>query len=304
MDIILLIAGLLFLGYILKSVGILPEESKRVLNALVLKVTMPCTVLYSMLKNVQAGEIPHFLKLTLLMLLLSGMFLFLTLVIGRYFISDKRTLYAFALVCSAGNTAFMGFPIVEGFFGTEGLVRAIFCDISTLLVILTASTYLGGKLMNINRNIFHDLVKFPPLIAWLVSVIIILFGFSLSDFPPIFEMFLSSLSHLTTPLIMLTVGISLSPRYIKRSLKESAAATSIKLLLMPIAAFIIASLFSFSTLDKNVCTLEAAMPPAMIIPLFCDIYSMNSKFVSATIFISVVSCLVTLPLIYTVLTHI
>lgn len=302
MDIILLIIILLLTGYILKVLGILPEESKKILNSLVLKVTMPATILYSMLKNVQAYEIPEYLKLTGLMLFLSALFLIFVLLIGKHFIENKKTLYAFALVCSAGNTAFMGFPIISGFFGTEGLVRAIFCDVSTLLVVLTASAYLGKKLMNIKRNAFHDLIKFPPLIAWIVSVILIFWGISLDNLPNIVELTLISFAGLTTPLIMFSVGISLSPRHLKNSFKTSFSATLIKLIVMPSVAFIIASFLSFPTLDKNVCVLQAGMPPAMVISLFSDIYGMDSKFVSATTFISVISCLITIPLIYSILT--
>lgn len=301
MDVIILIVLLILLGFILKYMGILPEESKRLLNTIVIYVSLPATIFSSMLQNVRAEEIPEFLKLTAFMMILSVTFVFVTLAIGRYFISDKKTLYAFSLVCCAGNTAFMGFPIILGFFGTDGLVRAIFCDVSTLIVILIVSFVLGLRLTNVKGNMFRELLKFPPLFAWIISVLLIFSGLSAFHIPGVLIQFFELLSGLTTPLIMLSVGLSLSPKYIKETFKESFAATFIKIIVMPLAAFILSTQFLFSPLEQNVFIIEAGMPPAMVIILFSEMYGMDSKFVSAATFLATVLSLFTLPILYQIL---
>jgi len=50
---------------------------------------------------------------------------------------SKKSLKEVVFAGWAGNTAFMGYPVVEGLFGAEGLSRAVVFDQSnTIMVIL------------------------------------------------------------------------------------------------------------------------------------------------------------------------
>jgi len=146
MDIIFVIIFLILLGWGLKNIGILSEKDKIVLNNAVIYAGIPALVLNSMLRNVQAGELLSFFKLTIFILTVSIVGALLAYVIGKKILKlPQKSLAAFILVSACSNTAFMGFPIITGFYGAEGFTRAIFCDVASLFLVVGLATYLGSK---------------------------------------------------------------------------------------------------------------------------------------------------------------
>ncbi|MCL2862557.1 MAG: AEC family transporter [Methanimicrococcus sp.] len=146
MDIILVIVFLILTGYFLKRIGLLAEKDKVALNNVVLYIGIPALIFNSMLRNVHADELASFFKLTIFFMLVSLFAVFLSYVVGKKILKlQPKSLAAFILVGACSNTAFMGFPIIAGFYGTEGFTRAIFCDVASLFLIVGLAAYLGSK---------------------------------------------------------------------------------------------------------------------------------------------------------------
>ncbi|MDR0767719.1 MAG: AEC family transporter, partial [Methanosarcinales archaeon] len=268
MDIIFVIIFLILLGFALKSFGILSEKDKVALNNIVIYVGLPALVFNSMLTYVKAGELASFFKLTIFILLISLLSAGLAYLVGKKLLKlQPKSLAAFILVCACGNTAFMGFPIITGFYGTEGFARAIFCDIATLIIAVVLASYLGSKISGQKvsiLNIFKQILKFPPAIAWTAALVLILLGIDMAIFPTVVPTVLNLLSGVVVPLIMISIGISLSGKYLKIALIPAIGVTIIQLFIAPIMGILALPLFSFAELDKKVAVLEAGMPPAMI----------------------------------------
>lgn len=297
MEIILIIIMMLLLGYFLKAAGVLTEADKRTLNGIVINVSMPLTIFLSMMRNIRAGDLLGYFRLTLLMILVSAVCMGVAYGIGRVLRLERPSLFAFMLVCGIGNTAFMGFPLITGFFGTEGLIRAIFCDVSTVLSMVVASTIFGMRLTGSRRNIFRELVKFPPLIAWMISVVLISIGFSVDMLPTVLVDCMDMVAAVTTPLIMISLGLTLSPRHLKTALVPSLSAGAVRLIFAPLIAVGLAALFGLSGLEQSVFIVEAGMSPALALIIFSEIYGMDSKLISGATFLTTVLSLLTVPVI-------
>lgn len=298
MDIILVIIFLILLGWVLKSLGFLSEKDKITLNNIVIYVGMPALVFNSMLTNVKVEELTSYFKLTLFILLISLLCAGFAYLVGKKLLKlQPKALAAFVLVCACGNTAFMGFPIITGFYGVEGFTRAIFCDVATLVVVVALASYLGAKVSGQKVNVLKQIMKFPPSIAWAISIVLIILGINMEMLPHFVPTVLELLAGVVVPLIMLSLGVSLSGKYLKIAMIPAIAVTVIQLIIAPVFGILALPLFSFADLDKKVAVMESSMPPAMTPAIFAEIYGFDTKLTSASIFLSTVVSLGTIPLL-------
>ncbi|MDR2944483.1 MAG: AEC family transporter [Methanosarcinales archaeon] len=302
MDVIFVIIFLILLGWVLKSRGFLAEKDKVTLNNIVIYVGIPALVFNSMLTNVKAEELASFFKLTVFILLISMICAALAFAVGKKLLKlPPKSLAAFILVCACGNTAFMGFPLITGFYGTSGFTRAIFCDVATLIVVVALAGYLGAKVSGQKINVFKQILKFPPSIAWAISLILILFGVRMDMMPSFIPSVLNILAGVVVPLIMISLGISLSGKYLKTALIPAIGVMLIQLVIAPATGVLASPLFSFAELDKKVAVLEASMPPAMTPIIFAEMYGFDTKLISASTFLSTLVSLGSIPILHTLL---
>lgn len=301
-EIIISIVILIASGYLLKSLNILSSSDSKALTALVINITLPATIFTAMLGKIQASDLSGYLKCTLITLLVSLICISIAYLIGTKLNFNRKSLYTFMLVCSVGSTAFMGYPIVTSYFCDDGLIRAIFCDASTFMVLGTVSTILGLKLTGKKANILTSILKFPPVTTWLFSMILICFGFSLSEFPSLITYTIKVVSLATTPLIMFSIGLSLSTKSIKEYFKIGLIVATIRLLVAPITALSFTNVFELTGLDRQVTILQASMPPALAPISIAEAWGMDTNLVATSIFIATIIAMITIPVIHTLLT--
>jgi len=138
-------------------------------------------------------------------------------------------------------------------------------------------------------------LKFPPAIAWALALVLILLGVDMSMAPSLLSSILELLSGLVVPLIMLSLGISLSGKYLKIAFIPAVAVTVIQLFIMPIAGILALPLFQLAELDKKVAIIEAGMPPALTPIIYAEIYGFDTKLISAATFLATVASILSIP---------
>ena len=119
--------------------------------------------------------------------------------------------------------------------------------------------------------------------------------------PPVLTTILEVLSGIVVPLIMLSLGISLSGKYLKIAFAPAVAVTLIHLIVMPVAGILSLPLFQLAELDKKVAVIEAGMPPAMTPIIYAEIYGFDTKLISAATFLATVTSLVSIPVLHLIL---
>jgi len=299
----IIIVLLILTGYLSKYFGILKESDRLTLNNIVVHIAMPSTIFLTIMKNVSPADLPQFLKLPVLIFLTFVICGFIGYLIGRLLKLNKESLGGLILVCALGNTGFLGYPVIYGFYGTEGLTRAIFCDIGSVFASLLFGTYVGLKFGNENSNnsIIYELLKFPPLITGILSIVLVFFGFNVDSFPGFIIKTLGYLSNATIPLIMLSLGLSLSPKSARFGAIYGVIASMVRMGIAPLLVFALSTIFLIDGLEKNVLILESAMPSAMMSLVFAVMYELDVKLVASACFITTVVSLFILPLIYSFL---
>ena len=290
---ILSIVLMIFLGAVLRRIDFLGVKDVESLNDIVIYILMPCMV-FSALYSADLSLLSTLGILPFIILASSFITGLIAYLILKKLNIEEKKLWAIVVTVMIANTAFMGYPINLGIFGQDGLLRAIFCDIATLIIFLILSFVLSMKFGGSKKSAIKKIALFPSL--W--SVILgILFNFFNVPIGPVLENTINYLGNGSIPLIMLSLGVSIDFAGLKRS-KNAIIFTSImKLILYPIIAFVFASILGLVDLQFKISVIEAAMPSGLLSLVLAISYKLDFELTSDCILIDTVISLVSLPII-------
>ena len=294
---ILSIILMIGLGYFLKRIDFLSQKDIDPLNKIVMYILMPCMI-FSALYSADLSLIPKLGILPFVILASSFITGIISYLILKKLNYDDKKLWSVLVTVMIANTAFMGYPVNLGIFGNPGFLRAIFCDIATMCIFLLLSFILVLKFGGTIKNAVRKILLFPPL--W--SIILGL-GLNVLNIPigPILDNTVNYLGNGAIPLIMISLGLSINLNGLVRN-KSMVTFTSImKLLVFPVAAFVIVSFLGLVDLQYKVSIVEAAMPSGMLSLLLSISYKLDYELTSDCILINTVISLITLPIIILIL---
>ncbi len=182
-------------------------------------------------------------------------------IIGRILSWPRAVTGVVALVAGIGNTSFMGYPIVQSYYGAAGLQIAVIADqvgsfiiLSTFGVVVMALC--SGQTPTV-KMIAQRVITFPPFIALCVSLAIKPLG-GLPDF--IAGPF-SQIGATLTPLALFCVGLQIALRPPRGAISPLITGVIWKLLVAPLAVWAMVLLSGASTLTQQVTVIEGAMSP-------------------------------------------
>lgn len=290
-EIILVPAFMIMVGLLLKHFEILEEQHSSLLSKIVLNVSLPALIFTNIAKCVIDSQI-------IFLPVISFGISFICMLIA-YFYSrirgySKSKTWSIIILLAMMNTAFIGYPIVLGVFGNEGLTYAIFYDmaIAILFVIfgLILSVIFGGN----KKEVIHKGLTFVPLWAIIFGLIFNIFHIPLGY---VLTNSLEYLGNSAIPLIMLSLGLTINFKDFKSYLSDTVFISFTRLIISPIILYVILSSVGFRGLMLQVSVLQSAMPTAMNSLVLAITYDLDRELVSSVIFITTILCLVTLPLI-------
>jgi hypothetical protein len=253
---LLLVAACLGLGVALRRHPAFPDQTPRVLDALVLNLALPAMVLArrSGLRLDAAALLPvsmAWLQLGLVALAVSAL--------GARLGWSRPVRAALMLTAGLSNTSFVGLPLVEAFLGSEALPAAILADqLGSFLAVSTAGLAIAAWGAGETASwgaVLGRLARFPALPALVVGALA-------TDWPvPLFDAALERIGSLLTPLALLSVGFRLEPAAAE-DLGPLVHGLLLKLVLSPailLGLYLLLGAPPGTVLQATV--LEAAMPP-------------------------------------------
>jgi hypothetical protein len=299
LDVLLFFVVMVAAGYVLRRAGLMQPESAKDLNNAVFYVTLPPLIFKAL----------HGASLSASMLVLPAIAWVLSLAvvgtgyaIARLLKLPRHQAGAFILALGFANTTFLGYPIIQGFYGTEHLTLAIFYDmlgatmaVNTLGVLVASSTGEGEASA---KAIFRRLLGFPPI--WALLAGLALHGVAL---PAPLETLLTNLSQLTTPLIMLSLGLSLQFRHWRTHLPLVGLVALGRLVLLPLLALTVARVMGLPKAYEQVVVLQAAMPTMFYSLTLAMVFGLETMLVINAIMVTTILSFVTLPLWHALLAH-
>ncbi len=154
-------------------VGVLLHHSKRmpvntpaVLNTFIIHVSLPAlTLLYVHDLNL-SGDIGLMAGMAWIFFALAAGFFWL---VGRWLNLPRPTVGALILTGGLGNTSYLGLPMIEAYYGHEGLTTGIIVDqLGSFLVLSTLGITVAGIYSSGRPTasvMFKRISQFPPFIA-------------------------------------------------------------------------------------------------------------------------------------------
>ena len=280
-------------GYAANKWRVLSGDSNKLLSRLVINITLPCTILSSVL----SGEITATGRdAAIFMLLTAAAFVIFFLLAAplpnllRVPAGDRGL---FRFMAMFGNVGFMGFPVIQSIFGTGSLFYVtIFNIVFSVVCFSIGILMISGKGNKISLMTFVN----PTMIVSILAVI--LFYLKLTV-PAFISDSIKLVGQLTTPSVMLLIGSTLAMFPIKEVFTNLRIYPLIvvKLLIMPIITWLVMRLFVSDPLMLGVFMVLSGMPTATNAAMLSMEYGGNEKLASTGVFLTTLFSLGTLPLL-------
>ncbi len=298
--------AIIALGFVAAKARVLTAESNRHLTSLVLYITNPCTIVYSVLSGDAALSISELLQLTLIALLF-----YLVLIGIAHFVpkllrvdADEVGIYRFMTVFS--NVGFMGFPVVRAIFGQGAVFYAAIFNLFFQFFAYTYGIHQISKNPNDGRFSLRTILQ-PVIIASLLAYSIYLCSLQsviVHSLPgKLLTEVLSMVNGITSPVCMLITGVGLAMVPMKKVLCNwRVYLLSLgKQLVLPIGTYFLLSPFVENRLILGICIIMASMPIATSASLFCAQYDGPSDVAVSGIFLSTLLSVPLVPLVMLIL---
>ncbi|WP_301836325.1 AEC family transporter [Pseudidiomarina terrestris] len=299
------IAGYVVIGLLLRRSQQFAQNTGQILNAYVIYVALPAVVL-------QKIPLLTFGKELLYPALMPWLLLALTVPVVLALASwrgwSRTTTGAMLLVIPLGNTSFVGFPMIEAFFGPEGIPYALLYDqlgsffILSIYATVIAAIYSHAEGDTAQRPsaaaIAWRILRFPPFIALVVALL--LRGVT---YPDTVKQFIDSLAITLVPVIMVAVGFQLRFRLPAEDRGPLAWALVLKLGVTPLVALLILIGFGLDQLAVQVTIMEAAMPAMISAGALAIMAGLAPTLSAAVVGYGVLLCFITLPIWFFILQY-
>lgn len=291
---------LLAAGYGLYKGKLLGDEATKQLSNIAITIINPIVIFNAYQTDFDPRKLRGLIVALILSFAAQGLLIGAAAILVRPANPNFRT-ERFAV--SYSNCAFMGIPLVEATFGTDGVfyltafITAFNVFMWTHGVILMS----GGEKKSAKeraRSILKILLS-PAILSIVLGLVFFFTGFRL---PHILEEPLSYLGAMNTPLAMIVSGATIARAGLLDCFKSGRVylLQTIKLLIVPIlltALFVPAIGFGISPSIVNTVLIAASAPTASSTIMFAYKYGGDEKCASNHFALSTIVSIVTIPLV-------
>ena len=290
-DQIILIILVTALGFIAAKIGIITAAIKLGLSKIVLVLAVPAAIVASGSLDITAEAWVRVGQLFVISFIFHVGLFFLSKAIGLrlYRVKDKGRIAVLAI--TFGNVMFVGFPVVKGIYGAEGLFLAAIFVIPFNLLFYT----LGIKLVNQTQKMsMKQLLLTPFNVSLVVMFILLITQFKL---PTALQQTADLLGGLCTPLSLLVVGAMVADCPVRALFEDGAlwVVSIVRTLMIPVLILGIMALLPLDLLLKQTVVALAAMPGASMSAMVAEQYQCAPRFGSLSVVHSTVLFVLTFP---------
>lgn len=297
---IVLLAASLLIGMMLQRVRAIPANAHIVLNRYVIYVALPALALV---------HVPYIeLHRELLFPVATAWILFLAavpvvLLVVRIQGWSRQTTGCLILTAGLGNTAFLGYPVIEALYGAEGVQVALLVDqpgtfvVTSTLGIVVAGIYSEGRRRK--RELARSVLTFPPFLVFIMALVMNLSGIGPEGVAlGVLEQFAATL----TPIALISIGLQLNFSGAAEQIRPLAFGLLYKMLLAPALIFLLyVWAFGGEGLLVRVSIMQAAMPPMITGSIIATTYGLNARLAALMAGVGVPVAVVTLAFWYLIL---
>lgn len=264
LNVVLPIFFMMTLGFFLKKVKMVDENSLNIMNRLVFRVFMS-TLLFLNVYNI--GDFSKLsidnLKLLAYAFIIICVIVFLAWLIYMPKVKGKKKLSVLIQGVYRGNFVLFGLAIVDSIYGKEGLATVSLLTIVVIptfniLAVIILEYYSGRETSKL--KLLKQLFKNPLIIATLLGISFITFRINIPK--PLYKT-LSDISKIATPLAFIVLGAELQIGNMLKNIKYLISVNILRLIVNPLITIGIGKLIDFQGIELVALLSMSACPTAV-----------------------------------------
>ena len=297
---ILVILGMILVGFVIGEKGWFDDKSRGLLAKLVTQVALPCYMLYTITQRFTAADLLKMLPALRFPALSMVVLLGIATGVARIFAvrQDRRGLFISMFFNS--NTIFVGLPINQALFGDASIPYVLIYYMCNTTFFWTLGTYLiqrdGEGEAQFDLKTSLKKVFSPPLMGFLLGLVLVMLQIKL---PAFLASDLQYLGNLTTPLSMIFIGLSVSHVGVKQLVlgKEQLLILLGRFLVAPLLMASIVYWMPLPNLMKQVFIIQSAMPVMTNAPVVARLYGADSDYAAVMVTETTLATMVVIPIL-------
>jgi predicted permease len=223
--------------------------------------------------------------------------------LGRTLHWSRARIGALTLVCGLGNTAFIGFPMIEALHGREGVKLALVADqLGCFLALAIGGTIVAalysGKSASA-KAVTRRVLTFPPFVSLVVGIAAGLIG----GWPQPVDAIFDRLGATLVPIALFSVGLQFRLQFQHGQAAAVLLALGWKLALAPLVILLAGLATGVSGAILTIAVLESAMAPMISAAILAEQHDLEPQLANTVLGIGIVLSLVTVPLADYLLRH-
>ena len=295
---ILVILGVILVGFVIGEKGWFDDKSRGLLAKLVTQVALPCYMLYTITQRFTAADLLIMLPALRFPALSMVILLGIATAVARIFAvrQDRRGLFISMFFNS--NTIFVGLPINQALFGDASIPYVLIYYMCNTTFFWTLGTYLiqrdGEGEAQFDLKTSLKKVFSPPLMGFLLGLVMVMLQIKLTAF---LASDLQYLGNLTTPLSMIFIGLSVSHVGVKQLVlgKDQLLILLGRFLVAPLLMASIVYWLPLPSLMKQVFIIQSAMPVMTNAPVVARLYGADSDYAAVMVTETTLATMVVIP---------
>jgi len=262
LQIVLPVFIVLFLGWFIRQIKLIDGDFIKTANRLIFNVCLPVLLFY----KISLADLRSVFSVSHLVIMIAAVLIMFF--IGFAAAKVQRlgnSSGTFAMNTFRANYAYMGLPVSAYAYGEHGLVIAsvlmafVVPMVNFMSVVALSLSMTDGRSW---KPFVKNTLLNPLAIACLMGIAASWFSVS---FPVFFERSLEIVSGVTLPLALFCVGGSMSREQMKGEFLPSVSSSFLKLLIMPLCAYIFLKIFSIEmTVTSKTLVIMLSAPTATV----------------------------------------
>lgn len=297
-----LLFALIIVGYYCNKKGWLNRETNKNMSSMVMHVTIPAMLITTIASiHVDDTILKGFLITVGAEIIAMILFGWMIRLYARFRGLDDRLHPMLDITIGSLNTGFIGLPVTQIFFGSEGVLYMSAGVLSLNLylwsygVCVIENKKIGG-LKGFGKTV-RKVLKNPNCLAIFIGMALTMTN-TVDVIPEAGLGFLKKLGDLATPLSLIYIGALAGDSGIGSLFQEKKALelSVVKMLLMPALAAAALLFVPAGPIVKSVFLLSMALPAAIVVPMMVEQYGYGEKMSSDIVLWTTFLSMLTMPL--------
>lgn len=289
------------IGYFLYHKKMVDVSFVKGVSVLLYNVSLPCSILDSMMQKISLNELLKSAKLPAMALIILIVCFIIAYILGKVIEKNKkkRNIIIFSLLFS--NFTFTAYPILEMLYGKQSVFFASLYNFTMFASVLVVGTILmkSASSDGMESKLTLKDLKSTPFLALIIGMILL---FIPVEIPYFIKTTVTQLGSTTTPLGVLLTGLVIAKSG-KIDIKNIKIYTVglFRLLIIPILTVFTLWALGFSGYYVYVPAIILANPVAVNLVIFGENFNAYPEDCANYVLITSVLSVITLPIVYSIL---